>query len=130
MKWLVIVMALLASCKSVEVVEVVKTETLHSGTVRIDSVRILDSVYVDTYSKGDTVYLEKTKVVYRDRIKIVHDTLYLSEEKTKEIPIPTERKPSIWESISAMLKEARWLIITAVVAYVAFRIFRRKTPHN
>jgi hypothetical protein len=130
MKWLVIVMALLASCKSVEVVEVVKTETLHSGTVRIDSVRILDSVYVDTYSKGDTVYLEKTKVVYRDRIKIVHDTLYLSEEKTKEIPIPTERKPSIWESISAMLKEARWLIITAVVAYIAYIFYRRKTPHN
>ena len=130
MKWLVIVMALLASCKSVEVVEVVKTETLHSGTVRIDSVRILDSVYVDTYSKGDTVYLEKTKVVYRDRIKIVHDTLYLSEEKTKEIPTPTERKPSIWESISAMLKEARWLIITAVVAYIAYIFYRRKTPHN
>lgn len=123
-------MALLASCKNVEEVEVVKTETLHSGTVRIDSVRILDSVYVDTYSKGDTVYLEKTKVVYRDRIKIVHDTLYLSEEKTKEIPIPTERKPSIWESISAMLKEARWLIITAVVAYIAYIFYRRKTPHN
>lgn len=127
MKWLVIVMALLASCKSVEVVEVVK---LHSGTARIDSVRILDSVYVDTYSKGDTVYFEKTKVVYRDRIKIVYDTLYLSEEKTKEIPIPTERKPSIWESISTMLKEAKWLIITAVVAYIAYIFYRRKTPHN
>jgi hypothetical protein len=85
-------------------------------------------VHINTYSHGDTVYHEEIKVVYRDRFKTIHDTVYIIKNETIKTPIPTEREPSIWERIGGMLNEARWLIITAVVAYFAFRIFKRKTP--
>jgi hypothetical protein len=100
----------------------------YSAIVRIDSVRLVDSVHINTYSHGDTVYHEEIKVVYRDRVKTIHDTVYIIKNETIKTPIPTEREPSIWERIGGMLNEARWLIITAVVAYFAFRIFKRKTP--
>lgn len=119
---------IIASCRSVDVVELVRSDMRHSEIVRIDTVRIKDSVFVNTFTKGDTVYREIIKVVYRDRINIKRDTVYVTKENTQEIPTPTEREPSVWERIGAMFKEARWLIIAAVVAYVTYRIFRRKTP--
>lgn len=122
------VLMIIASCRSVDVVELVRSDMRHSEIVRIDTVRIKDSVFVNTFTKGDTVYREIIKVVYRDRINIKRDTVYVTKENTQEIPTPTEREPSVWERIGAMFKEARWLIIAAVVAYVTYRIFRRKTP--
>lgn len=119
---------LLVSCKQVEYIHTNVSDTEYSSVVRIDSVRLVDSVHINTYTHGDTVYHEEIKVVYRDRFKIKYDTVYIT--KKIETPIPTEREPSIWERISAMLKEARWLIITAVVAYIAYIFYRRKTPHN
>ena len=121
---------LLASCKQVEYIHSHVSDTIYSSVVRIDSVRLVDSVHINTYTHGDTVYLEKIKVVYRDRFKTKHDTVYITKNEAIKMPIPTEREPSIWERIGGMLNEARWLIITAVVACVAFRIFRRKTPQK
>ena len=81
-----------------------------------------DSVYVNVYTKGDTVFKEKYKERTRWRDKIVerHDTCYKDsivieyKETTKEVvKIPKIYSLSLWFSIVciifAIVKLMRWL---------------------
>lgn len=54
-------------------------------------------MYYHIETKGDTVYSTKTKVVYRDRYKYVHDTTYVSRVDTIRVPVPIEHKATLWE---------------------------------
>lgn len=98
--WLVIVL-LLVGCKQVEYipVESVVKDTIYKESVKIDSVLITDSVYLHIRTVGDTVYSEKTKVVYRDRFSLKHDTVFMSRTDTIKIPIPIEHEATIWDKI-------------------------------
>lgn len=53
-----------------------KVDTLYKTNVRADTFRILDSVFVNQYIKGDTVYNEKTAYKWRDRIQVHVDTVW------------------------------------------------------
>lgn len=61
----------------------------YTGEVRVDSVMVLDSVYIDRIrvirEKADTVYVFDTKTEYkykyRDRVKV--DTLILTQKVTE-----------------------------------------------
>lgn len=83
-----------------------------------------DSVYVNVYTKGDTVFKEKYKerTRWRDKIVEIHDTCYKDsivieyKETTKEvIKIPKIYSLSLWFSIVciifAIVKLTRWLRI-------------------
>ena len=72
-------------------------DTIYKERVKIDSFIRLDSVYVTMVTKGDTVTITKTKVVYRDRYKYIHDTTYISRVDTIRVPVPIERKATLWE---------------------------------
>lgn len=95
------VLLLLVGCKQVEYipVESVVKDTIYRESVKIDSVLITDSVYLHIHTVGDTVYSEKTKVVFRDRFKYERDTVYLHRTDTIKVPIPIENKATIWEKI-------------------------------
>lgn len=92
---------LLAGCKQVEniPVESVVKDTNYKESVKIDSVLITDSVFLHVHTIGDTVFSEKVKVLYRDRYKFERDTIYLHRTDTIKVPIPIERKATLWEKI-------------------------------
>ena len=94
-----VAIVLLASCRRVEYIPVHSTakDTIYKERVKIDSFIRLDSVYVTMVTKGDTVTITKTKVVYRDRYKYIHDTTYISRVDTIRVPVPIERKATLWE---------------------------------
>jgi hypothetical protein len=90
---------LLASCKQVEYIpiESVVKDTIYRESVKIDSVIMTDSVFLHIHTIGDTVYSEKVKVLYRDRYKYERDTIYLHRTDTIRVPVPIERKATLWE---------------------------------
>lgn len=71
--------------------------------LRIDSVYIHDSVYISERQAGDTIY--KTKVVYRNRERVVHDTINAGrvdsvrvvQTITKRVEVPA--KLTAWQSM-------------------------------
>lgn len=84
----------LTSCKTTKTVQVpvpvpvIKTEYVN----KIDSFYRLDSIFVNKYTKGDTVFVDKEKLKY---IKIVKkDTIQVTDTITKPIYI---NKPEIKE---------------------------------
>jgi hypothetical protein len=92
-----VVVLLLASCRQVEYIHTHTNDTIYRENVRIDSVFVADNVKEHIYTKGDTVYSEIVRVVYRDRYKYVYDTTYISRVDTIRVPVPTERKATLWE---------------------------------
>ena len=94
--WAVLLVLLLSSCsRSVYVpVETVRVDTFVKTAVRVDSVRLTDSVYVSERTVGDTVYIVKTRTQWRDRLQLRVDTVYRSQTDTitKVVEVVVEKK--------------------------------------
>lgn len=94
--WVVLLVLLLSSCsRSVYVpVETVRVDTFVKTAVRVDSVRLTDSVYVSERTVGDTVYIVKTRTQWRDRLQLRVDTVYRSQTDTitKVVEVVVEKK--------------------------------------
>ena len=94
--WMAVLVLLLSSCsRSVYVpVETVRVDTFVKTAVRVDSVRLTDSVYVSERTVGDTVYVVKTRTRWRDRLQLRVDTVYRSQTDTitKVVEVVVEKK--------------------------------------
>lgn len=98
-----VMLTLLCGCSTPQpvVVErvVIKTDTLYKAKTSADTLRLHDSVYVEHYTRGDTVYSQESVWRWRDRISVKTDTIYkaMLQTDTTRLPIPVERKLSTWE---------------------------------
>ena len=94
--WAAVLVLLLSSCsRSVYVpVETVRVDTFVKTAVRVDSVRLTDSVYVSERTVGDTVYIVKTRTQWRDLVQLRVDTVYRSQTDTitKVVEVVVEKK--------------------------------------
>lgn len=91
MKWIkiIIISLLLMSCGTTKTIhdyenhETTKTEYIHLR----DSVYLKDSIFVNQYQKGDTVFITKDKYKYLYKLKsdtiLMTDTLRIVEYKDK-----------------------------------------------
>lgn len=96
---MVVLAVMLVGCKSVKYVpvETIRTDTVYQARVERDSIFRHDSVWVNRYVKGDTVYMEKERwrTEWRDRWRT--DTVYRSRTDSVAVPYPVERELSKWE---------------------------------
>lgn len=107
-----------SACKRVVVERVVnKTDTLYKASQRIDSFRIHDSVYVETYAMGDTVYKTRVEWRWRDRISCKTDTVYKTEVRCDSVlvPMPFKYKTSLRGGLGAF-----WVKIIIIVVFLLF----------
>ena len=79
-------------------VESVRIDTFVKSAVRVDSVRLTDSVYVVEKMQGDTFYITKTKTQWRDRVQLRIDTVYRSKTDTvtKVVEVQAKRQRVKW----------------------------------
>ena len=105
-----------SACKRVVVERVVnKTDTLYKASQRIDSFRIHDSVYVETYAMGDTVYKTRVEWRWRDRISCKTDTVYKTEVRCDSVlvPMPFKYKTSLRGGLNDF-----WVNIIIIVVFL------------
>ena len=120
--------SLLSGCKSVQYVpvETVKTDSVYIDRFQRDSIYQRDSVFVNRWTAGDTVYQDKVvwKYVYRDKVK--YDTMSILRSDTVRVPYPVERRLTKWEQVR--LNVGGWAIalvvitILVVVGWVIYKI--------
>lgn len=126
---LVLVFTSCSSAKPIVTERVVyKTDTMYKTKHTADTFRILDSVFVNQYIKGDTVYKEKTAWKWRDKIVVRVDTIYKASVKqdSVRVPVPVERKLSAWEKTLLWSGKTFILIITMVVVSLLLWLIHRK----
>lgn len=128
MKWLyTLLLSLLAfSCTTTEYVpvETTKTDSIYISQFERDSIYVHDSVYVR--DKGDTVYVEKVKYLYKEKVRT--DTVYTERTDSIRIPYPVERKLGKWEeTYLAVGRITLWaviIIILIVVGSMVYKLFK------
>lgn len=122
----------LTSC-SPRVLPIENTRTEWRGRVewrdrlRLDSVYIHDSVYVTERVAGDTIY--KTKEVYRNRDRVVHDTinagrvdsLRIVQTITRHVEVPA--KLTAWQSMRLKAFAPLLAITLALGAWVSRKLW-------
>lgn len=99
----------------------------YTGEVKVDSVKVVDSVYIDRIrtiqTKADTIYITYTKVEYkykfRDKIKI--DTLVQIREKVVTEVKEVEKKLTWWQNFRI---KGFWYLLGVVAVFVIWKIVR------
>lgn len=124
-----ILISLLAGCKSVQYVpvETVRTDSIYVDRYQRDSIYQRDSVFVNRWIAGDTVYQDKVvwKYVYRDKVK--YDTVAILRSDTINVPYPVECKLSKWEQLK--LNVGGWaisIIIIIVLIVMGCMVYKLK----
>lgn len=124
-----IILSSLAGCKSVLYVpvETVRTDSIYVDRYQRDSIYQRDSVFVNRWTAGDTVYQDKVvwKYVYRDMVK--YDTVATLRSDTINVPYPVECKLSKWEQLK--LNVGGWaisIIIIIVLIIMGFMVYKLK----
>ena len=123
--WLLIVL-LLAGCRSTQtsVVERVSKDTVYDIRERHDTLRLIDSVVVREWMRGDTVWIERSHRSSRERTKVVRDTV--REVRIDSIPIVIGRRGDEAFSIGRHRRRASAAIVVAVVIIIVFLLILMK----
>ena len=119
-----------ASCRSVRVIEkeVIKTDTVLTTKIQIDSIYVNDSIYIRELIQGDTVRITTDRWHTRWRDRILYDSIYIAQRDTvrvtdiKEVP----RKLSGWQWFQIWAGRLALLAIMAAAGVVIYkkRLFR------
>lgn len=123
-----IILSSLAGCKSVQYVpmETVRTDSIYVDRYQRDSIYQRDSVFVNRWTAGDTVYQDKVvwKYVYRDKVK--YDTVAILRSDTINVPYPVECKLSKWEQLK--LNVGGWAISIIIITLILLMgyMYKRK----
>lgn len=121
--YVLFLLAALCSCRSVKYVpvETVRTDSIYITQLQRDSIYSRDSIYIR--QEGDTVWAEKYRYVYRD--KLIRDTLYLSRTDSIRVPYPVERELTRWQRMKLELGGwAMGIIIAAALAITGWLVYR------
>lgn len=124
-----IILSSLAGCKSVQYVpmETVRTDSIYVDRYQRDSIYQRDSVFVNRWTAGDTIYQDKVvwKYIYRDKVK--YDTVATLRSDTINVPYPVECKLSKWEQLK--LNVGGWaisIIIIIVLIVMGCMVYKLK----
>lgn len=115
--------------------EVIKTDSIYITKVKVDSVFEKDSIYINTYVKGDTIYRDNYRFIsrWRDRVKL--DTIYKTHTDTikveKAITIEVEKPLSWWQKVKQDVGGiAMGILVTLLVGLIIWVLIKTGTPKN
>ena len=117
----------LTGCKQVQYVpvETVRLDSIYLTQTLRDSIVRYDSVYVR--DKGDTLYVERWKYLYRDKVRV--DTMVSVRVDTLAVPYPVEKRLTRWEQVKmeagGVAIGGFFLLLAAIVAYIVYRSRRK-----
>ena len=113
------------SCRSVRVIEkeVIKTDTVLTTKIQIDSIYVNDSIYIREFVQGDTVHITTDRWHTRWRDRILYDSIYIAQRDTvtvtttKEVP----RKLNGWQWFQIWTGRLALLAIALAAGVVIIR---------
>jgi hypothetical protein len=109
---------LLSGCKTKEVIQYVdKPYAVTNTVVRIDSIEVLKTDSFREYIKGDTIYRDSWKTMYKDRIRIQRDTLKIPFDV--RVPFEVEK-----EVIKYKHDAVWWIGLSFIVGLLLFMLYK------
>lgn len=124
--FMIIVSALLlmTGCRTTKYVEVpiLSHDTTVVFKYRTDSVVRRDSFF--QFERGDTVFIKD--IVYIDRIKEIHDSIYVSkvDTPTQVVKEEVKKRLTVREKIYMGVGKYLWWLILLAIAFIAFKFVK------
>lgn len=119
------------SCRPVHYITTTHTtDTVERWHVRLDSVMVADSVSRTQWQRGDTVYVEKTRHVIRNRVTLQHDTLWRTAIRhdtiaTTDKPTKAGTRGRILQNLSNFANTLKLLIVLASLVLLCLYVRKR-----
>lgn len=106
--------------------EVVKYDSIYITKVRVDSIYDRDSIYINSYTKGDTIFVDKYKYVYRYKDKVRVDTMVVNKVDSVYIekPMMVEKQLSWWQKFKQDVGGFAIGIALLLILAFAYKLFR------
>ena len=127
---LLLVMTSCATPKPVVLERVInKTDTLYKTNYKADTFHVHDSIYVESYTVGDTIYKTKNVYKWRDRVSVKTDTIFKSILRADSIPVPVpvEHKATWWERTQMFVgKIAVGAVVLCLISLLLWLIHRKR----
>lgn len=106
------------------------TDTVERWHVRLDSVLVADSVSLTQWQRGDTVYVEKTRHVIRNRVTLHHDTLWRTAIRHDTIAVTTDKPKAgtggrILQNRSNFASTLKLLIVLSALVLLCLYVKKR-----
>lgn len=114
----------LCSCSTQYVpVETVRYDSVFFAKIQKDSIFVRDSVHIK--EKGDTVFVDKYKYVYRNIIKT--DTFFVMRTDSIQVPYPVEKKRTWWEQTKIDIAHTAVSLVAIVILYLLMKWMVKRT---
>ena len=118
------ILCLMCGCKQVQYIplETVKLDSIYIAQTQRDSIFKYDSIYVR--DKGDTLYVERWKYLYRDKLRV--DTVTSVRVDSIHVPVPVEKALTKWQQFKldvggyALCVGA--VLVLVVVGWMVYRL--------
>lgn len=108
-------------------VETIRTDTCYINNLQRDSVHVLDSVFVNQYVKGDTIFINKIKWRELYTEKEVHDTLYNTKVETQTIERVVYQQQTKWQEFKGVMGVLfLWLLGGSFLCLIFYFVIGRK----
>ena len=85
----------------------------------LDSVYLYEKDSIFVKQKGDTVWLERWSIRYKDKLVEKKDTAYINKVEVKEVPVPAEL--NWWQRWQI---RSFWWLFGVVVIVIAWQIIK------
>lgn len=112
-----------------EVVQASHSDTLRVVQVQRDSIWLHDSVWVNQYQKGDTIYKEQTKWHTKYIERLSHDTIYSAKVDSVPVPYPVIKKVPAdltwWQQLRLHLANILLMVCGLALAVWLWKMWRR-----
>jgi hypothetical protein len=119
---------MMCACKTHEkivTVEKVTHDTLWHEKTERDSIYLHDSIFVNQFAKGDTIFQVKDRWHTEYRDKYIHDTISIA--KVDSIPVPYEVQVEVEKKLSWLQKlliALGGIFSVSVLTIVGLKIYR------
>lgn len=111
------------------VTEKVVTDSIYITRLKVDSIYQRDSIFINTYTKGDTVCRDKYQFITRWRDRVTIDTLHYWHTDTVEIresvPVEVEKKLSWWQILKQELGGIAMGVAVALLLLTTYLLYRK-----
>ena len=118
---ILLLLLLMASCTTTKhITTTTQPEVKIEYITKIDTTILYDSIFITNFTKHDTVFIQKFKYKYKEKIKI--DTLYRVDTVPIVVVQEVEKRVEVIPNYYKKINKYFWGLLCLICAYVIIRL--------
>jgi len=120
-------LGLMFGCKTRTVTQYIPVESVrteYKDLIQRDSVYVQDSIYINRFMKGDTIFVTKEKYKYLYHDKFVHDSVFVTD--SIQVPYPVKGDTVYINRLFWWQKVLIWTGLITFLLFIVLVVYKLK----